>query len=302
MGCRTKTQANVNGETITAGRGNFSFTTINLPMLALEANRDVKKFYKLLDKTMKLCKEQLLWRYSQISKRHVYNMPFVLGEHLWYGSECLNLDDTVEEALKQASISIGFCGLAEALVALVGKHHGEDKDAEKLGYEIIKHMRDVTDKYIDETHMNFSLFATPAESTAGKFLRDTRKKYGVIKGVTDKEYFTNSMHVPVYYPISAMEKIRIESPYHALCQAGVISYIELSGDPLKNLDAFEKIVRAMHDSEMNYFSLNHQVDRCPSCGNTLVIDGHVCPICGYKETYEVQKMKVRLNEQGCPCA
>lgn len=153
--------ANINGESITAGRGNFSFTTINLPILALDANRDIKKFYKLLDKTMKLCKEQLLWRLEQIGKRHVYNMPFVLGEHLWYKSEGMKQNDTIAEALKQASISIGFCGLAEALVALVGKHHGEDKEAEKLGYEIIKHMRDVTDKYLEETHLNFSLFATP---------------------------------------------------------------------------------------------------------------------------------------------
>lgn len=293
--------ANINGESITAGRGNFSFTTINLPMLALEANRDIKKFYKLLDKTMKLCKEQLLWRLEQIGKRHVYNMPFVLGEHLWYKSEGMKPNDTIAEVLKQASISIGFCGLAEALVALVGKHHGEDKEAEKLGYEIIKHMRDVTDKYLEETHLNFSLFATPAEATAGKFLRDTRKKYGVIKGVTDREYFTNSMHVPVYYPIKAIDKIKIEAPYHELCNAGVISYLEMDGDPLKNLDAFERMVRAMHDAEMSYFSINHSVDRCPSCGNTLVIDGGTCPICGYKENYDVQKLKVRINNQGCPC-
>lgn len=294
--------ANINGESITAGRGNFSFTTINLPMLALEANRDIKKFYKLLDKTMKLCKEQLLWRLEQIGKRHVYNMPFVLGEHLWYKSEGMKPNDTIAEVLKQASISIGFCGLAEALVALVGKHHGEDKEAEKLGYEIIKHMRDVTDKYLEETHLNFSLFATPAEATAGKFLRDTRKKYGVIKGVTDREYFTNSMHVPVYYPIKAIDKIKIEAPYHELCNAGVISYLEMDGDPLKNLDAFERMVRAMHDAEMSYFSINHSVDRCVSCGNTLVIDGHVCPICGYDEEIHNEKLKVRINKNGCPCS
>lgn len=301
MGCRTKTQANINGESITAGRGNFAFTTINLPMLAIESNRDIKKFYKLLNKTMNLCKEQLLWRLEQIGKRHVYNFPFLYGQNLWYKSEGMKPNDTIAEALKQASISIGFVGLAEALVALVGKHHGEDEDARKLGYEIIKHMRNVVDKYLEETHLNFSLFATPAESVAGRHLQLTRKKYGVIKGVTDREYFTNSMHVPVYYPIKAADKIKIEAPYHALCNAGVISYLEMDGDPLKNLDAFERMVRAMHDAEMNYFSINHAVDKCPSCGNTLVIDGHVCPICGYNEEIEPQKIKIKINNYNCPC-
>lgn len=299
--CRTKTQANINGESITAGRGNFAFTTINLPMLAIESNRDIKKFYKLLNKTMNLCKEQLLWRLEQIGKRHVYNFPFLYGQNLWYKSEGMKPNDTIAEALKQASISIGFVGLAEALVALVGKHHGEDEDARKLGYEIIKHMRNVVDKYLEETHLNFSLFATPAESVAGRHLQLTRKKYGVIKGVTDREYFTNSMHVPVYYPIKAADKIKIEAPYHELCNAGVISYLEMDGDPLKNLNAFERMVRAMHDAEMNYFSINHAVDKCPSCGNTLVIDGHVCPICGYNEEIEPQKIKTKINNYNCPC-
>ena len=301
MGCRTKTQMNLNGEPITSSRGNFAFDTINLPMLALDANHDIKKFYKLLDKYMKLCKENLLWRFERIGHRHVYNFPFLMGQHLWYTSEQLKWTDEIAPVLKQASISIGFCGLAEALVALIGSHHGETEEARKLGYEIIKHMRDVVDKYAKETHLNFSLFATPAESTAGAFLRDTRKKYGVIKGVTDREYFTNSMHVPVYYPISAAKKIEIEAPYHELCNAGVISYLEMDGDPLKNLDAFESVVRYMHDKNMNYFAINHPVDRCPHCGNTLVIDGDTCPICGYSEKRNDEEMKVNVNNIGCGC-
>ena len=161
MGCRTKTQMNLNGEPITSSRGNFAFDTINLPMLALDANHDIKKFYKLLDKYMKLCKENLLWRFERIGHRHVYNFPFLMGQHLWYTSEQLKWTDEIAPVLKQASISIGFCGLAEALVALIGSHHGETEEARKLGYKIIKHMREMTDKYAKETHLNFSLFATP---------------------------------------------------------------------------------------------------------------------------------------------
>lgn len=296
MGCRTKTQMNRHGEPITAGRGNFAFNTINLPLLAVEANRDIKAFYKSLDKMMKLCRDNLLWRFDQISKRHAYNFPFALGEHLYYTSEMLKPDDEIGEVLKQASISIGFCGLAEALVALIGTHHGESEEARKLGFEIITHMREMCDKFANETDLNFSLFATPAESTAGTFARAIQKKYGKIKGVSDREYVTNSYHVPVYYPIKAADKIKIEAPYHEKCNAGCISYVELSGDTAKNLNAFESVVRAMHDNNMNYFSINHPVDRCPSCGNTLVIDGDTCPICGYKEKYDNQHVKVSIAD------
>ena len=293
---------NVNGESITSSRGNFSFDTINLPMLAIEANRNIKKFFKSLDKTMALCKEHLLWRMQQIGKRHMYNYPFLLGQNLWYKSEGLKEQDEVYEVLKQASISIGFCGLAECLVALIGSHHGETEEARELGYKIIKHMRDVVDKYVEETRLNFSLFATPAESVAGRYAKCNREKYGIIKGVTDREYLTNSCHLPVYFKTKAIDKIKIEAPYHALCNAGIISYVEMDGDPLKNLDAFERVVRAMHDSEMNYFSINHNVDRCVSCGNTLIIDGHVCPICGYDEEVHNEKLKVRIDKNGCPCS
>lgn len=278
MGCRTRVVSNVNDEEVFTGRGNFAFTTINLPKLALEAKGDIKKFWKLFDKYIKLSKEYLEYRYEIIAKKHVFNFPFVMGENLWQGSKKLSHNDEVREALKNSSISIGFCGLAECLVALTGKHHGESADAQKLGLEIIGHLRDMTDKFTEETHMNWSTFATPAESTAGSFQRANQKTYGIIPGVTDREYMTNSSHVPVYYPIKAIDKIRIEAPYHELENAGHIAYVEMDGDPSKNLKAFESIVRAMHDANMGYFSINHPVDRDPICGYTGVIENE-CPHC-----------------------
>ena len=299
MGCRTRVIGNVNGPQISAGRGNFSFTTINLPKIAIESNHDIKAFYKKLDKTMKLCKEQLLWRFNRIGKRHAYNYPFLIGNGVWKGGEKLKLDDTVDIVLKQASLSIGFVGLAECLVSLIGEHHGQSERAQQLGLDIIGKMREMTDKYTSETHLNFSLFASPAESVAGRMLRVTREQYGVIKGVTDHDFFTNSSHVPVYYPITAIEKIKIEAPYHALCNAGCIGYIEMDGDPTKNLEAFERVVRAMHDADMSYFAINHPVDRCPSCGNTTIINGHVCPICGYDEEVHDQKIHMKFDMPMC---
>lgn len=299
MGCRTRVLSNVNGENITTGRGNFAFTTINLPQIALEAHGDIKKFYRHLDKLMNLCKEQLLWRFELIGKRHVYNIPFIYTENIWYKSEGCKPSDTIREMLKQASLSIGFVGLAECLVALIGKHHGESDEAQELGLQIIGHMREMTDKYTDETHLNFSLFATPAESTAGRFLKVTRDRFGFIPGVTSHEYFTNSFHIPVYYQTTAYHKIKVEAPYHALCNAGHISYIEMDGDPTKNLAAFEKVVRLMHDSGMGYFSINHSVDECPNCHHSSVIDGHVCPVCGYDEIREPQHLHVKRSECCC---
>ena len=197
--------------------------------------------------------------------------------------------------LKHASYSIGFCGLAECLVALTGKHHGESKAAQELGLKIIGHLRERTDAYTATETMNWTTFATPAESTAGQFQRANRKDYGIIEGVTDREYMTNSNHVPVYYPIRAIDKIRIEAPYHALCNAGHIAYIELDGDPSQNVQAFEKIIRAMHDADMGYFSINHPVDRDPVCGYTGII-ANECPHCHRKETERGEMTIRRLKE------
>ena len=296
MGCRTRVMSNICGPSQTASRGNFAFITINLPKIAIETGRDQKKFFRELDKTMKLCKEQLLWRLQLVGKRHVYNFPFLYGQGLWLGSENSKPEETIYEYLKQSSLSIGFCGLAETLVALIGKHHGESEEAQELGLKIIGHMREMTDKYSDETHLNFSLFATPAESTAGRFLRITRQQYGVIKGVTDHEYFTNSNHVPVYYDTTASHKIDVEAPYHEICNAGHISYIEMDGDPTKNLEAFEKVIRYMHDKNMGYFSINSKKDKCPKCLTTTIIPGDTCPVCGYKEHIDDTHMHVRISD------
>lgn len=294
MGCRTRVIGNVNGPQIFTSRGNFSFTTLNLPQFALEAKGNIKEFYKILDRYMDLAKQQLTWRYNLVGKRHAYNYPFLVGQHIWMDSEKLEPHDTVKEILKHASISIGFVGLAECLVALIGKHHGESEEAQKLGLEIISHMRKMTDKYTEKTHLNWSLFATPAESTAGTMLRKTRKIYGKIKGVTDREYFTNSSHVPVYYPIKAIDKIKIEAPYHELCNAGHIAYIEMDGDPLDNLPAFEKVVRAMHDYNCTYFAINHAVDTCKNCGYVGIIKNE-CPKCGQKDHVGKEHLKMQCH-------
>ena len=291
MGCRTRVMSNVNGPEESGSRGNFAFTTLNLPMMALEAKRlnpdnPNEEFYKLLDKYILLSREYLLERYEVIAKKHVYNFPFLMGQNVWMDSEKLGPNDEIREVLKHSSISIGFCGLAECLVALVGAHHGVSEDAQKLGLEIVGHIRKMTDKFTEMDHLNWSCFGTPAESTAGQFARACRKRFGSIPGVCDRDYLTNSSHVPVYYKIKAIDKIRVEAPYHALENAGHIASIELDGNPTKNVKAFERLVRAMHDADMGYFSINHPVDRDPVCGYTGIIENE-CPHCHRKEKTSV---------------
>ncbi len=282
MGCRTRVMSNVNGPEESGGRGNFSFVTINLPKLALEAKGNLEEFWKLYDHYIEICHDYLLFRLKTIADKHVYNYPFLMGQGVWMGSDELKATDSIRDVLKHASYSIGFCGLAECLVALVGKHHGESGQAQELGLKIVGHLRKRTDAYTKAEHMNWTCFGTPAESTAGQFQRANRKAYGIIPGVTDRDYMTNSSHVPVYYKIRAIDKIRIEAPYHALENAGHIAYIEMDGDPSKNVQAFESVVRAMHDADMGYFSINHPVDRDPVCGYTGIIENE-CPHCHRKE-------------------
>ena len=293
MGCRTRVIGNVYDPTreVCNRRGNLSFTSINLPRIAIESHGDIDKFFKMLDERMDLVFEQLDERFEIQARKKVRNYPFLMGEGVWLDSEKLGWDDEVREVLKHGTLSVGFIGLAETLVALIGEHHGQSERAQQLGLKIIGHMRDRCDARSEEKKLNYTLLATPAEGLSGRFVKIDQKRYGKIEGVTDREYYTNSFHIPVYYPISAFDKIRLEAPYHALTNAGHISYIEMDGDPTKNLDAFEAVVRAMHDAGIGYGSINHPVDRDPICGYNGII-GDVCPQCGRQEE-EVHFERIR---------
>lgn len=302
MGCRTRVVSNYYDKTkeIIPGRGNLSFTTINLPRLAIEAHGSISKFFESLDKMIYMVFDQLMDRFEVIAKKQVLNYPFLMGQGVWVDSDRLNPEDTIEDVIKNGTMSVGFIGLAECLVALIGKHHGESKEAFDLGYKIIKHMRDLTDKHTVDTGLNFSLFSTPAEGLSGRFVKIDKRIYGSIPGVTDREYYTNSFHVPVYYEISAADKIKTEGPFHALCNAGSISYVEMDGDLTKNVEAFKNVILYMKDCGVGYGSINHPVDRCPVC-NYVGIIGDVCPRCGRKDGEGVSIERLRKLGVGCIC-
>ena len=284
MGCRTRVMANSYDPTkaVSNGRGNLSFTSVNLPRLAIKANHNLDVFFDSLDQMVALVIDQLIDRFEIQARKCVRNYPFLMGQGVWIDSEKLDWNDEVREVLKHGTLSVGFIGLAECLKALIGEHHGESERAQNLGLEIIGHMRKLCDDATERLHMNVTLLATPAEGLSGRFVKIDAEKFGVIPGVTDREYYTNSFHVPVYYEISAVDKIRIEAPYHALTNAGHISYVELDGDPSQNLEAFEKIVRVMKESGIGYGSINHPIDRDPVCGYNGII-GDTCPNCGREE-------------------
>lgn len=294
MGCRTRVIGNVYDPTkeISNGRGNLSFTSINLPRIAIKAKGDLDWFFEELDRKIDLVVEQMDERFEIQAQKKVRNFPFLMGEGVWLDSENLGRDDEIREVLKHGTLSIGFIGLAETLKALTGKHHGESEASQNLGLDIITHMRERVDRLSRERKMNYTLLATPAEGLSGRFLRIDRELFGKLPGITDHDYYTNSFHVPVYYPVGAYEKIRIEAPYHALTNAGHITYVELDGDPVKNIDAFEKIIRAMHDAGIGYGSVNHPVDRDPECGYTGII-GDSCPKCGRKEEDGAEFERIR---------
>ena len=292
MGCRTRVIGNHYDPSreISYGRGNLSFTSINLPRIAIKM-KSVDLFFKELDRMLQLVSDQLMERFAVQSRRKVKNFPFLMGQGVWIDSDKLGWEDTVGEVIKHGTLSIGFIGLAETLVMLTGKHHGESEASQELGLKIIGHMREFCDKESERLGLNFSLLATPAEGLSGRFVRMDKKKFGIIPGVTDRDYYTNSFHVPVYYKISAFKKLSLEAPYHALTNAGHISYIELDGDPTQNLDAFEKIVKHMAKVGIGYGSINHPVDRVPVCGFVGVI-GDVCPRCGRSEGHAISCEKL----------
>jgi anaerobic ribonucleoside-triphosphate reductase len=284
MGCRTRVIGNVHDPSreIINGRGNLSFTTVNLPRIAMRSGKNTDIFFEELDRKIDLVIDQLLERFEIQARKKVKNFPFLMGQGIWLDSDRLGWEDEIREILKHGTLSMGFLGLAECLKALTGKHHGESEEAGNLGLEIVGHMRKRMDEASARYKMNFTLLATPAEGLAGRFVKIDRGIFGNIEGVTDREYYTNSFHIPVYYEIGAFDKIRLEAPYHELTNAGHITYVELDGDPLQNLEAFEKIVRTMKEAGIGYGSINHPVDRDPVCGFTGII-GNVCPMCGRQE-------------------
>lgn len=300
MGCRTRVMGNVYDPTreVTCGRGNLSFTSINLPRLAIEAKGDIDKFYKSLDDMIDLVIRQLLHRFKIQCAKIGKNYPFLMGQNIWLDSDGIGEYDNIGEVLKHGTLTIGFIGLAETLKALIGKHHGESEEAQKLGLAIVGHMRSRMDAESQKTKLNFSLIATPAEGLSGRFVKIDRRIYGSIPGVTDREYYTNSFHIPVYFPISAYRKIQLEAPYHNLTNGGHISYIEMDGDPTKNLAAFEAIIRCMHDNGIGYGSVNHPVDRDPVCGYTGIING-VCPKCGRSEAAHKRHIVLKRMIDNC---
>ena len=294
MGCRTRVIANSydpSRET-TPRRGNLSFTSINLPRLAILSGGNLDAFFASLDETLDLVVGQLLERLEIQSRRKVRNFPFLMGQGVWLDSEKLGPDDEIREVIRHGTLSIGFIGLAECLKALVGKHHGESSEAQKLGLEIVGRIRARADRESAERRLNFSCLATPAEGLSGRFVRMDAQRFGRIPGVTDRDYYTNSFHVPVYHPISAFEKIRLEAPYHSLTNGGHISYIEMDGDPLNNLEAFEKLVRYMGKCGIGYGSINHPVDRDPVCRYNGII-GDTCPKCGRRESPDQPFERIR---------
>ncbi len=308
MGCRTRVMSDVtdsNNQT-TGGRGNLSFTSINLPRLGIKHGiclkerdkADMKGFYEELGNLMELVRDQLLERFEIQCNKRCYNFPFLIGQGVWTNGETLKPTDRMRKILKHGSLTLGFIGLAETLKALIGEHHGESEEAQKLGLEIIGFMRKKADEFSKEYNLNFTVIATPAEGLSGRFVNIDRALYGRIKGVTDRDYYTNSFHVPVYYNTSIKHKLEVEAPYHALTNGGHISYIEFDGNTAMNVDAFESVIREMKKLGIGYGAINHPVDRDPVCGYVGVI-GDVCPGCGRKEFDAVPLEDVKHFQCGC---
>ena len=322
--CRTRVIGNVNGKQTPVGRGNLSFTTINLPRLGIEHGINYRKthtnklfdeigFFNELDELIDICIKELLERYNYQKQKRVKNFPFLMQQGLWTGSEKLSPEDVLNHVIDSGTLSVGFIGLAECLVGLIGYHHGENVwtdgckifeekiegaySSQELGLKIIQHMRDRMDEETQKTHLNFSLLATPAEGLSGFFTRIDKSKYGEIPGVTDREYYTNSFHIPVYFPINCFDKIDKEAPYHNLTNAGHITYVEMDGDPQDNLEAFESVIRCMKESGIGYGAINHPIDIDPICGYTGVIEGNICPNCGRDITKpQIKSIVIPLSE------
>ena len=301
MGCRTKTLAQLDGTGRVTNRGNIAFTTINLPRLGILADHNIEKFYELFDNMIQDAKNELLERVKFLCTKKVLNFPFLVGQNVYLGSEDLGWEDTIEKVLRNGTLAIGFIGLAECLIALTGKHHGESKESYELALKIVSHLREKTDLFTKETGWQFGCFATPAEGLSGRFTKIDKEKFGIIENVTSRKFYTNSFHIPVYFKITAAEKMKLEGPFHNLCNAGAISYIEMDGDATKNIEAIKRLVKYSKECGISYFSINHNLDVCPICGYTGIIDSNVCPCCGWEEGTEIsledlQKRGVQIKK------
>lgn len=294
MGCRTYLMKNINGEPGCKGRGNIAPTTINLPRIGIEAEKDLDKFFELLQQRLNLAKEALLHRYGVLKKLKVKDLPFVAGQGLMKGSEDLNPEDSIEPILKQGTWGIGFIGLGETLVALTGKHHGESEEVRTLGLKIIEAIRCYTDRVSEETQLNWSCYATPAEGLSGKFIKQDKKIFGNIKGVTDKEYYTNSFHIPVGYTISIKNKIDIEAPYHKLCNGGHISYLEVDDCPTGET-IMDILNYAYKNTNISYLGINFHIRYCKHCGTYLLSNESKCSRCNSTDIQGVSRVTGYLS-------
>ncbi len=294
MGCRTRVIANRHGTEVSAGRGNIAPVTLNLPRIALESKGLQELFFVQLDRQLRMASRQLLHRFEVLSRLTVRDLPFLMGQKLYLGSEDLGPEDTIHDVIKHGTLAIGFIGLAETLGMLIGKHHGEDDEALELGLKIVEHMRRRADSYADEYDLNFVLVATPAEGLAGRFVAMDRERFGTIPGVTDRQYYSNSFHVPVYYAMSTFDKIRVEGQFHRLCNAGHISYTELEAPPLHNLEAVDRIIRQMAVSDFGYGGINFPLDECRICSHSGVFDCE-CPQCGSPDIRHIRRITGYLS-------
>ncbi|VYU57827.1 anaerobic ribonucleoside-triphosphate reductase [Clostridium tertium] len=294
MGCRTYLMKNVNGEPGCKGRGNIAPVTVNLPRIGMQAKGDIDEFFKILDERLELAKKSLLHRYGVLKNLKVKDLPFVAGQGLLRGSEGLDKEDSIEPILKQGTWGIGFIGLAEALIALKGHHHGEDDEARELGLKIIGYIRSFTDRAMEETKLNWSCYATPAEGLSGKFIKNDKKVFGIVEGVTDKEYYTNSFHIPVSYPISIKKKIDIEAPYHKLCNAGHISYIEVDDMPSGEM-IMDILNYAYKNTNISYLGVNFHIRYCKKCGTYLDSSERNCRSCGSDDIQGVSRVTGYLS-------
>lgn len=290
MGCRTRVMANRHGDDNSIGRGNISFTSVNLVKLALESHANINIFFQKLDEIVDLVVEQLHDRFIFQTQKTARDFTFLYSQGVWKGGEELLPTDTLENVLKQGTLSVGFIGLAEALTALVGEHHGESDETQALGIKIVEFMRAKMDRASEEKDLNYSLLGTPAEGLSGRFTKRDKLEFGEIKGITDQDFYTNSFHIPVYYHIKAIDKIKKEGAYHTFCNAGHITYIEADGNMKHNLSAMNTLVKTMSESGIGYGSINHPVDRCRECGYTGLIENE-CPSCHTTDQDNISRIR-----------